>query len=262
MPYADTGRTKGEKLRFINDINRAHDHIDMGNNLASPTAAHRPETAALRRSKSFNRHTNFTGQLCFPEMDGATGRAFENRVADIVKLKNSNAMVNSSVMEAWINETLKDAEHLEIPGIIIKPVHKMPMSRYGIDKLYLHSQGLPMEDIERIYRSLFVYSIGFYEMILKCVTHAKNKYSILSSLWKVFQILLEYCCKSNYQMMIAKISTEHSQQIEKLEDQFQSQINQLVDNEKNMKEMLTQYSVENHDLKIQLSEKSGVLLKL
>lgn len=99
-------------------------------------------------------------------------------------------------------------------------------------------------------------------MILKCVTHAKNKYSILSSLWKVFQILLEYCCKSNYQMMIAKISTEHSQQIEKLEDQFQSEINQLVDNEKNMKEMLTQYSVENHDLKIQLSEKSGVLLKL
>jgi len=43
-----------------------------------------------------------------------------------------------------------------------------------------------MEDIERIYRSLFVYSIGFYEMILKCVTHAKNKYTILSSLWKVF----------------------------------------------------------------------------
>jgi hypothetical protein len=126
-------------LRFINDINRAHDQIDMGANLASPTVTHRPETATLPRSKSFNRHINFPGQLCFPEMDGAAGRAFENRVADIVKLKNSNAMINSSVMEAWINETLKDAEHLEIPGIIIKPVHKMPMSRYCIDKLYLHS---------------------------------------------------------------------------------------------------------------------------
>lgn len=33
-------------------------------------------------------------------------------------------MLNSSVIEAWINETLKDAEHLEIPGIIVKPVHK------------------------------------------------------------------------------------------------------------------------------------------
>jgi len=101
-------------------------------------------------------------------------------------MKNSNNMLNSSVLEAWINETLKDAEHLEIPGIILKPVHKSPMSRYKIDKLWLHSQGVPIEEIERIYRSLFVYSIGFYEMILKCVAHAQHKYSILSSLWKVF----------------------------------------------------------------------------
>lgn len=66
-----------------------------------------------------------------------------------------------------------------------------------------------MKDIERIYRSLFVYSIGFYETIMNSVEHAKNKYTILASLWKVFQILLEYCCKSNYQMLIAKITQEH-----------------------------------------------------
>lgn len=48
-------------------------------------------------------------------------------------------MLNSSVIEAWINETLKDAEHLEIPGIIVKPVHKQPMNRYKIDRLFLHS---------------------------------------------------------------------------------------------------------------------------
>lgn len=92
------------------------------------------------------------------------------------------------------------------------------MNRYKIDKLYMASQGIPLEDIERIYRSLFVYSIGFYEMILECVKHAQNKYSILSSLWKVFQILLEYCCKSNYQMMVAKISTEHKIELDKMED--------------------------------------------
>lgn len=54
-------------------------------------------------------------------------------------MKNSHAMLSSSVMEAWINETLKEAEHLEIPGIIVKPVHKAPMSRYKIDALFLQS---------------------------------------------------------------------------------------------------------------------------
>jgi hypothetical protein len=121
-------------------------------------------------------------------------------------------------MEAWINETLRDAENFEIPGIIMKPVHKTPINRYKIDKLWLHSQGMDPVDIERIYRSLFVYSLGFYDMILKCVQHAKNKYSILASLWKVFQILLEYCCKSNYQMMIVKLGTEHKEELEKIEE--------------------------------------------
>lgn len=204
------GRTRGEKQRFISDLARAHDRIEphTGGGVHSPTVhanavnqnyGLRPETAgALPRSKSQNRHLHQGTTVCYPEEDGAEGKKFEVRVGKILKMRNSTAILNSSVIEAWINETLKDAEHLEIPGIIVKPVHKQPMSRYKIDKLYLHSQSVPIEDIERIYRSLFVYSIGFYEMILKCTQHAKNKYSILSSLWKVFQILLEYCCKSNY----------------------------------------------------------------
>ena len=103
-----------------------------------------------------------------------------------MQCKGNGKILNSNVVETWINETLKDAEHLDIPGVVVKPTQKLPMNRYQIDRLQLHEAGIPIEMIDRIYRSLFVYSIGFYEMILKCVTHAKNKYTILSSLWKVF----------------------------------------------------------------------------
>lgn len=103
-------------------------------NLSSPVSS-RPETA-LPRSKSFNRHLPPSSH-CFPDSDNTQN--FETRIGSIIQMKNTNAMLNSSVMEAWINETLKDAEHLEIPGIIMKPVHKPPMNRYKIDKLWLHS---------------------------------------------------------------------------------------------------------------------------
>lgn len=73
--------------------------------------------------------------------------------------------LSSSVMEAWIDNTLKAAESLDIPGIILRPTHKNPMKRYMIDKIYLHAQGMSLQDIERIYRAMFVYSVGFYEMI-------------------------------------------------------------------------------------------------
>lgn len=50
--------------------------------------------------------------------------------------KNKNKM-SPKVLETWINETLSDAEHLDIPGVILKPEQKNPISRYGIDRHFL-----------------------------------------------------------------------------------------------------------------------------
>ena len=75
------------------------------------------------------------------------------------------------VLETWINETLQDAEHLDIPGVILKPQHQKPISRYSIERMQLNSQGLSTETINRIYQSLFVYSVGFYELLKECLQH-------------------------------------------------------------------------------------------
>ena len=111
--------------------------------------------------------------------------------------------MNPKVLETWINETLQDAEHLDIPGVILKPEHKNPISRYGIDRLELSKAGIPNDMIDRLYRALFVYSVGFYELIKKCLQHTKNKYTIIIAMWKVFSILLEYCCRTDYRMLIS-----------------------------------------------------------
>ena len=55
-------------------------------------------------------------------------------------------------------------------------------------------ENVDVVNIDRIFRGLFVYSIGFYEMLSKALVHAKNKYTLLSNIWKVYSILLEYCC--------------------------------------------------------------------
>lgn len=75
--------------------------------------------------------------------------------------------------------------------------------------------------VDRIFRALFVYSVGFYELIKKCIQHTEKKYSIITNIWKVFSILLEYCCKTDYRMLIAEISKAHKDELEKLEEQFQ-----------------------------------------
>ena len=83
--------------------------------------------------------------------------------------RNKSVKMNPKVLETWINETLQDAEHLDIPGVILKPEHKNPISRYGIDRLALTNAGIPNELVDRIFRALFVYSVGFYELVKKCL---------------------------------------------------------------------------------------------
>ena len=122
-------------------------------------------------------------------------------------LKQNNAVqkaygITHKVMETWLNETLNEAEHLDIPGVILRPEHKNPISRYGIDRIELTNLGIPNDFVNRIYRCLFVYSVGFYEMINRVIEHSGQKYSLITRIWKVFAILIEYCCTTDYKMMI------------------------------------------------------------
>lgn len=101
---------------------------------------------------------------------------FETRLKDLTAAKDASIKLNVNVIETWVNDTLSDAEHLDIPGVILKPDHKNPISRYNIDRITLNvrlnfyllqNSSISPEKVDRIYRSLFVYSIGFYEMLSK-----------------------------------------------------------------------------------------------
>jgi hypothetical protein len=99
--------------------------------------------------------------------------------------------------------------------------------------------------VDRIFRALFVYSVGFYELIKKCLQHTERKYSIITAIWKVFSILLEYCCKTDYRMLISEISKEHKEELDRLEREFQQKFNEQAENERRLKnnlEILQKYS--------------------
>ncbi len=58
--------------------------------------------------------------------------------------------------------------------------------------------GLPVDLIHRIYRCLFVYSTGFYELIQEILNHIEYKSDIIANIWKVFAILLEFCSRNEF----------------------------------------------------------------
>lgn len=161
-------------------------------------------------------------------------------------VKNSHKL-SSRILETWINNTIADAASLNLPNEVTKKDSKLPLMRFGIDRTTLLKAGLQTSDVDRLYRSLFVYSIGFYQLIQKVLEHTSKKYTIVTGIWKVYAILLEYCCQLDYEMVVTTLNLEKREEIEQLEAEFQTQISKLESHEKELSENIL-YS------KVQLNE--------
>ena len=132
---------------------------------------------------------------------------FPNDVRPEHGFEGETSTVSPKVIEQWLNQTLTDAEHLDIPSVILKPQNKVPTSRYLIDRNTLHNAGLSNDDVDRIFRTLFVYSVGYYEQLKKTLSNctAEMKLTVTTNIWKVYIVLLEYCCKTDYRLVIEQI---------------------------------------------------------
>lgn len=89
-------------------------------------------------------------------------------------------------------------------------------------------------DVDGIYQSLFVHSIAFYQTLCKVMEHSSKKYTIITGLWKVYAILLEYCCKLDYKMIITTLNIEKKEELEELELNYKNQLMFYEENQKNL----------------------------
>jgi hypothetical protein len=62
----------------------------------------------------------------------------------------------------------------------------LPINRYGIDRFTMLNSGLAPDEVDRIYRCLFVYSVGFFEMLKSVLLQTEKKFSTVTAIWKVF----------------------------------------------------------------------------
>ena len=150
---------------------------------------------------------------------------------EMIKLQHK---LNPRILETWLNNTVADQEEFEVPSSVLKQENKLPLARFGIDRSSLLAAGLPTIEIDRLYQSLFVHSIGFYQLILKVLEHTEKKYSIVTGIWKVFAILLEYCCQLDFDMIITTLNIEKRDELEQLENEYKGQISLMEEQERRL----------------------------
>jgi hypothetical protein len=112
--------------------------------------------------------------------------------------KNYNkGTLQDKYLICWLNSILMEACSSEkFDPAIDNPALK----KYELDENALRSKGLKPDNVNRIYKALFVYSIGFNNFLQEFCDQNIN---LRKTIWKVFAILLEYCAEGTFEVMVA-----------------------------------------------------------
>ncbi len=68
------------------------------------------------------------------------------------------------------------------------------LERFGLDETTLLSRGMRAEDSGRLYKMLFVYSMGLNSALREVGARGGT----LKAVWKVYAVLLEYCSAGKF----------------------------------------------------------------
>ena len=112
---------------------------------------------------------------------------------------------------------------------------------YGIDRNTLRFLGITEISVDRLYRALFVYSIGCYELISLITSGLKSKdqtkhSQVVGAVWTVYSILLEFWCKTEYKLLISQIAVDYEHEKQKLKDVIEKNSEMFMDREKDLKD--------------------------
>lgn len=102
-------------------------------------------------------------------------------------------------VENWLNNIIQEYCHDEYFDTSLQSA---ALKKYYIDSNSLMSNGVDPADVNRIYNSLFVYSIGFNNLI-KDISRGNRE--LVKNIWKVYSLLLEYCAAGNYETLVGEI---------------------------------------------------------
>ncbi|KAL4436029.1 hypothetical protein ABPG74_022264 [Tetrahymena malaccensis] len=166
------------------------------------------------------------------------------------KFRGANGLT-PQILELWINDTLTEAQSDKQFSESKYKTHNY-LSSYNLDRKNLFSKGVKHEGIDRIYRCLFVYSFGFYEMLYEILEHLKEKDNIISQIWKVFGILLEYCARGEFKTTVCILEKEKEEAVETLKKNIEEKQTLIKEIEQKVSDQGDKYLLEIRSLKAEL----------
>ena len=164
----------------------------------------------------------------------------EDWLAEVVSQAGHSVVVPKSLDEAYkkIIETEEElapaelADPLNLASItspkLTKSSYKTASTLHAVrslqtvllDRDSLSRLGVPPALVDRLYRGLYVYTVGFHELIGDIHKHSLHAGGIATVVWQMFSHLLEQVEASDHKSMINEMADVHKQHCGKIKDEF------------------------------------------
>jgi len=126
----------------------------------------------------------------------------------------------------------------------------------------LSKAGLSKGVLERLYKGLFVYSIGFNEMLKNTLRKCKDKFTVNCNIWKVYSILLEFCCKTDYSTLISQVTQKYMESEQKIISGYEKRLAKSEDENFEISNRCTELIEEQQKLKDELRNQTDIAQRL
>ena len=113
-----------------------------------------------------------------------------------------------TMVEDWLNSVVADFQiddkNKDVFDLMKGQGVSRPLAKIKCDRKSLIDEGLQHEEVDALYRTIFVHSCAFFETLNENTTSLKgsNKYCCVQKLWKLFMLVLEYANPSTYESML------------------------------------------------------------
>lgn len=110
----------------------------------------------------------------------------------------------------------------------------------GIDRQTLEEAGVPPKLIFRLYRGLWVYSVGFHELLEEVSHYSRGSKECLGNIWKAYALLLEHNDPQRYVMAVSAVEHVSQRALLKFVARIRQHILERQQQEKRTGELLQQ----------------------
>jgi hypothetical protein len=118
-----------------------------------------------------------------------------------------------TLIEQWLQDMLAVRASMASGDSLTR---KQGLGHFGLQRGDLQEQGLSSDVVDRLYQAMYVYSVGFSDMLLDTVKHARSRQTVWLRLWSAYSLLVETNMGVGFKSFVLELVSTKQEQGEQL----------------------------------------------